>query len=479
MTASKPDIVLVMTDQHAARVMGCSGDSIAKTPAIDALAAQGTLFSSCYCSSPLCVPSRMAFLTGLEAHVTGVFTNDDYLPSDIPTIAHAMAAEGYDCRLIGRMHFNGPDQHHGFGKRPIGDIGANWPAGMPPDIGILTKGRGNRGPELEFSGAGETSYQAYDAAVAEHAERELEELIYQRKKHDTPFFAVVSLFNPHPPFIARKRDIAPFKGQVPLPRLSRPEREHPQLDAWRTAGEVDDLSEMAIKKSREAYYALISMVDKIAGRIYDMVADRKNTVCIYTSDHGEALGERGLWWKSTMYDESAKVPLVIRAPDLAINETDTRVTSLMDLSRTLLGWAGADLPGHTGRDLRLKDDWPNQCLVSYYGGLMNIELPLIRHRMIRSGPHKLIWFTDEEPLLFDMEADPDEQQNLADQKESHSVIARLSEVLHAGWDPVTIEREIKTKSARRQVIRKWVTTTNPAEPMRWFDPNPVRNRYEN
>ena len=158
MTASKPDIVLVMTDQHAARVMGCSGDPIAKTPAIDALAAQGTLFSSCYCSSPLCVPSRMAFLTGLEAHVTGVFTNDDYLPSDIPTIAHAMAAEEYDCRLIGRMHFNGPDQHHGFSKRPIGDIGANWPAGMPPDIGILTKGRGNRGPELEFSGAGESSY---------------------------------------------------------------------------------------------------------------------------------------------------------------------------------------------------------------------------------------------------------------------------------------------------------------------------------
>lgn len=479
MTDPRPDIILVMTDQHAARIMGCSGDAIARTPALDALASEGTRFESCYCASPLCVPSRMAFLTGLEPHETGVFTNDDYLPSDIPTIAHAMAAEGYDCRLIGRMHFNGPDQHHGFGKRPIGDIGASWPAGRPPDIGALTKGRGNRGPELEFSGAGETSYQAYDAAVSEHAEQELKELIYQRKKCGTPFFAVVSLFCPHPPFIARKKDITPFKGRVPPPRLRRPEREHPQMATWRTAGNVDGVSETATTKSREAYYALVGMVDDIAGRVFDMVADRKNTVSIYTSDHGEALGERGLWWKSTMYDESAKVPLIVRAPDIAANKIDTRVTSLMDLSRTLLGWANADLPGHTGKDLRLSKNWSSQCLSSYYGGLMNIDLPPMRHRMIRSGPHKLIWFADDEPLLFDMEKDPDELNNLAYQTEYAPVMTRLSEALHVGWDPEAINLEIKTKTARRQVIRKWVTSTNPAEPMRWFDPKITRNKYEN
>lgn len=180
-----------------------------------------------------------------------------------------------------------------------------------------------------------------------------------------------------------------------------------------------------------------------------------------------------------MYDESARVPLVIKAPDMAVNEIDTRVTSLMDLSRTLLGWAGADLPGHAGSDLRLGGDWPNQCLSSYYGGLMNIELPPMHHRMIRSGPHKLIWFADDEPLLFDMDSDTDEQNNLADQTEYEVVMARLSEALHAGWDPVAIDQEIKTKSARRQVIRKWVTITNPAEPMRWFDPKRIRNKYEN
>ena len=315
--------------------------------------------------------------------------------------------------------------------------------------------------------------------MLEHAEQELEKLILQRNSGEKPFFAVVSLFNPHPPFIASKKDIAPFIGRVPPPRLTRPEREHPQLAAWRAAGKVDDVSDTAITKSREAYYALVSMIDDIAGRVFDMVADRKNTVSIYTSDHGEALGERGLWWKSTMYDESAKVPLVIRAPDLPVNETDTRVTSLMDLSRTLLGWAGAELPGHAGRDLRLGSDWPNQCLSSYYGGLMNIDLPPMRHRMIRSDSYKLIWFAGDEPLLFDMEKDPDELNNLADQTEYASVVACLSEALHAGWDQSAINQEIATKSARRQVIRKWVTSTNPAEPMRWFDPKKVRNRYEN
>lgn len=301
MADPRPDIAIVMTDQHAARVMDCSGNPIAQTPAIDAL-----------------------------------------------------TSEGYNCRLIGRMHFNGPDQHHGFGKRPIGDIGTSWTGGTPPDTGPLSQGRGNRTLELEFSGAGETSYQAYEAAVLEHAEQEQMDLISQRNRTGKPFFAIVSLFNPHPPLIARKKDIAPFRGRVPPPRMSRPEQEHPRLSAWRVAGKIDNVSQTAIIKSREAYCALASMVNDIAGRVFNMVAHRKNTVSIYTSDHGEALGERGLRWKSTMYDESARVPLVIRAPGIAINETDTRVTSLMDLSRTLLGWACADLPGHTGRDLRLR-----------------------------------------------------------------------------------------------------------------------------
>lgn len=478
-TDPRPDIVLIMTDQHAARIMGCAGDAVALTPNIDALASDGTRFDNCYCPSPLCVPSRMAFLSGLEPHETGVYTNDDYLPSDIPTLAHAMSAAGYDCRLIGRMHFNGPDQHHGFTRRPIGDIGASWPGGAPPDIGPLTKGRGNRGPELEFSGAGATSYQAYDQSVCELAEQELEFLINQRKDSDIPFFAVVSFFCPHPPFIARGHHFDRFKYRVPPPRLPQSDNEHPHLKTWREAGKVSEVSTDAIQRSREAYYGLVAMIDEFAGRILNRVQARENTVSVYTSDHGEALGERGLWWKSTMYDESCKVPLIIRAPDLQKGLVDPRICSLMDLSRTLLGWAETDLPNHKGADLRDNHQWSNQCFASYYGGLINIDLPPVCHRMIRSEIYKMVSFGDDDLLLFDMTEDPDELLNLAQSPEHQSVLEDLRNSLHAGWNVDAIRDETKIKSARRNIIRNWVKTTKPAEPMRWFDPNKKRNRYEN
>jgi choline-sulfatase len=153
---ARRDILLVTSEQHAARVLGCAGDAAAHTPQLDRLAAGGTRLIRCV--SPLCVPSRTAFLIGLSPHASGARTNADILPTGTPTIAHALGAAGYDCRLVGRMHFYGPDQRHGFAERPIGDIGAVWPGGARPDIGSLAAARGNRAPEVEGSGAGETSY---------------------------------------------------------------------------------------------------------------------------------------------------------------------------------------------------------------------------------------------------------------------------------------------------------------------------------
>jgi len=479
MPQEKPDIVMIMTDQHAARVMGCAGDAHAVTPALDRLAEQGTRFENCYCPSPLCVPSRMAFLTGLEPHQSGVLNNDTYLPSDIPTIAHALGAAGYDCHLVGRMHFNGPDQTHGFSSRPIGDIGASFPGSPPPDIGDLTKGRGNRGPELEHSGAGETSYQAYDLTVADIAEKTLDQLIAQRAETGRPFFLLISLFCPHPPYIARRADFEMFENSLPPPRLTTPDQDHLEIAAWRHAGNTKNVSPKAVASSRAAYYGLVHMVDRIVGRINDAVDGRENTVTIYTSDHGESLGERGLWWKSTMYDESAKVPLIIRSPDFHSGKTDDRVTSLMDLSATILGWAdAADLPGHTGQDLRSSGNWVDTCHSAYYGGLMNIEVDNIRHKMIRVGRYKLVWFDGAEPLLFDLHNDPDEQNDLAGNAAQLDVLLNLSQQLLVGWNPTKIAQQQLVKKARTDVIRRWVQATHPPEPMRWIDANKDRNCYE-
>lgn len=478
MSDPRPNIVLVMTDQHAARVLGASGDRYAQTPALDALAARGTRFENCYCPSPLCVPSRMAFLTGLEPHVSGVLGNDDYLRSDIPTIAHAMGAAGYECRLIGRMHFYGPDQHHGFASRPIGDIGPSWPGSGAPDIGPLTSARGNRGPELEGSGRGETSYQAYDHAVTDHAEREINDLIRQRDSTGRPFFALVSLFCPHPPYIAQPEDYnSVVQAGVPPVRLPPPAHRHPALAEWAAAGGVDAVSASAIGKSRAAYYALVRMIDRLAGRVLATIADRTDTVAIYTSDHGEALGERGLWWKSTFHEESVKVPLIISGDGFGQAAVDQRVTSLMDLSATLLGLSHApNLPGHTGRDLRDGATWPDQCMSSYYGGLMNIRTTNVRHRMIRQGRYKLCWYDGHDPQLFDLWQDPDELNDIAGQETE--ILATLTQDVLAGWSPDVIRRTQQVSQARTNLIRDWVARCTPDEPTRWHDPNPERNKLQ-
>jgi len=479
MTDTRPDIVMMMTDQHAARILGAAGDRHADTPALDRLATQGTRFENCYCPAPLCVPSRMAFLTGLEPQTTGVLTNDNYLPSDIPTIAHAMGAAGYDCHLVGRMHFYGPDQLHGFAARPIGDIGASFPGGAPPGIGPLTPGRGNRGPELAHSGAGETSYQAYDLAVADHAERTLTALKNRRKRTGRPFFALVSLFCPHPPYIARAEDYARFSGTLPPPRLPPPETDHPAIAAWRRAGKVDDLTDEAIARSRAGYYGLVRMIDRICGRVLKCIEGQENTVTIYTSDHGECLGERGLWWKSVFYDESAKVPLIVRGPGIAPDAVDRRVVSLMDLSATLLDLAGAaPLPGQTGRSLMNATDWQDRCTASYYGGLMNIAVSDVRHRMLRRGDLKLTIHDGAPPQLFDLGADPDELHDLAGDPEWRDRLDDLIAEATEDWDAAGIAEMQKRQAGRVAVIRDWVRRTAPPEPMRWRDPQPGRNRYE-
>lgn len=475
----RPNILLVMTDQHAARALGCTGDPAADTPALDRLAGQGTRYTNCYCASPLCVPSRTAFLTGLPPHISGVRTNDDMLPTGLPTIAHSLGAAGYDCRLVGRMHFYGPDQWHGFAERPITDIGPAWPGAGPPDIGPLNGARGNRGPEIEGSGAGVTSYQAYDHAVAAEAERTLAELRDRRARTGRPWFMVASFFCPHPPFIARRQDYDAVAPRVAPPRLPSPASEHPALAEWREAGGVAAVSPEAAMRARTAYYGLVRMIDRLVGPLLGAVEGDANTVSIYASDHGEAMGERGLWWKSTMYEESAAVPLIARGPGFGSGEEDDRVSSLIDLSRTLIALGGGEpTPEHAGRDLRdPRDEWEDRTTSEYYGGLMNVATPPQCHRMVREGPLKLVHYRGHAPTLHDLAADPDELRDVADDPAYADARERLTGAALRDWNPEAIAGEMERSAARAASIRAWVRATSPPEPMRWRDPKPERNRY--
>jgi choline-sulfatase len=232
-----------------------------------------------------------------------------------------------------------------------------------------------------------------------------------------------------------------------------------------------------VQKSQTAYYALVRMIDRLAGRVFDKVAERDDTVSIYTSDHGEALGERGLWWKSTFYDESAKVPLIISGGDFPAGAIDTRVASLMDLSQTLVSLSGATpMPGHIGRNLKDESDWEDRCFSSYYGGLMNIKTTAPRHRMVRIGHYKLCWYDGAKPQLFDLGVDPFELNDISSSQAE--LVVELAQQLLAGWKPAQIAIAQRVSHQRTATIREWVETTKPEEPWRWRDPQPDRNRYQ-
>ncbi len=418
----------------------------------------------------------MAFLTGLEPHQSGVLTNDDFLPSDIPTLAHSLGAAGYDCRLVGRMHFYGPDQLHGFCKRPIGDIGPGWPGAGAPDIGPLTNARGNHGSQIEGSGRGETSYQAYDATVADQGVATLEELAGNRDATGRPFFALISLFCPHPPYIALPGDYDAVAQTIAPPRLDAPVTRHPAIAEWAKAGAVDRIDDAAACRARTAYYGLVRMIDRLAGKIMSAVGERDDTVVIYTSDHGEALGERGLWWKSTFFDESAKVPLIMAGPGIRRRQVDDRVTSLFDLSATILDLGNARvMQGHVGRSLLSDGLWDSRAVSSYYGGLMNIKTKAVQHRMLRRDAHKLCVYHGHPPQLFDLSADPDELTDIVEQKPE--MAAEMMDELAAAWDPVSIADAQARNADRTKLIRSWVKAVAPDEPFRWRDPHPERNRY--
>ncbi|MFQ6096981.1 MAG: sulfatase-like hydrolase/transferase, partial [Armatimonadota bacterium] len=165
--SSRPNLLVIMSDQHNPHVLGCCGDEVVRTPHLDALAHGGVLFENAYCPSPLCVPSRMSFMTSRHPTDNRAWTNACQLSSDIPTFAHALGAAGYEVVLGGRMHVVGPDQRHGFERRLVGDLGATFPGGRAPDLGHIPRGStGQSRIAVEVAGPGRTAYQAYDDAVA-------------------------------------------------------------------------------------------------------------------------------------------------------------------------------------------------------------------------------------------------------------------------------------------------------------------------
>ncbi|MGH1479817.1 MAG: sulfatase-like hydrolase/transferase [Geminicoccales bacterium] len=481
MSDDRPNILFLFSDQHAQNVAGCYGAPIVQTPALDQLAAEGVTFDNAYTTAPLCTPARMAMLTAQYSHKIGCWTNSDILASDIPTHAHSLGAAGYRPTLIGRLHSIGPDQLHGYVDRRVGDHSTNWVGGHAHGMGVLDRAQEPFRVSLERSGPGQSAYEVKDRDVLEATLAYLDEIKIARKKGDKkPFAATVGLMLPHQPYVCSPEDFSYYDGKVGLPRLAAPgdNAEHPYLREWRRFTDSLDLPDDWQVRARTAYYGLTTAMDRMIQQILDRLEANglaDNTLVVYASDHGDQLGERGLWWKQTFHEQSIKVPLIMRwAGRLPTGERRSQVVNLLDLASTMLDAAGAPpLPKAQGRSfLEVARDqrtpWSDLTFAEYCtDGLARWTGAVVQQRMVREGRYKLVYYHGHRPQLFDLEADPDETVDLA-QSEKHAGVrdALVARVLD-GWDPDEIALEQKHRIANKRLLSDWARTAEPDEAHRW------------
>jgi choline-sulfatase len=486
------NILFIFSDQHAFRVAGCYGNAVAETPHLDRLASRGVTFDSAYCPSPVCVPSRMSMLTGRHPYRIRVWGNEDVMSSALPTMAHALGAAGLDPILVGRLHSVGPDQLLGYARREVGDHHANW-SGVPRvDMGPL---EGTASPDrrsLTASGRGQSAYEVKDGDVTASALSVMDELAADLEGGRRDRFALtVGLMLPHAPFVADKADFERFAGKVgPAERRAFDvDSAHPWIAAWRAHRDIVNVSAEEEIRARTAYYGLVHAMDRMIGQILDRLETlglADDTLVVYTSDHGEQIGEHGLWWKHTFYEDSVRVPLIMAWPGgLPAGERRDQVVNLVDVTATMLD--AMDAPPLANADgesfWRVVRDaaapWHDLTFSEYcQGSRFDWGIPgTTQNRMVRSGRYKLTYYHRMPPQLFDLADDPDEMRDLASLPDYAGVRARLEDEVLAGWDPDAIEAEIEHAIADKALLRDWARHVSPPNSYLW-PMQPHHNRLD-
>ena len=423
-TGDRPNVLLIISDEHDPAITGCYGNALVRTPNLDGLASRGVAFDAAYTNSPLCVPARLALTAGKYTSRIGAWNNDCWLPGDdYPSIARLMTAAGYDALLCGKMHYDAT-RRYGFTE-----IGGNMNRGRKNGRGgrraaddqrVNTQTRDARFSQFH---TGETSSvlkhdQSVTAGVVEFLE--------QRGRGEKPFFLLAGYLAPHFPLIVPERFWEPYEGRVPMPELPPGHVESQPLNYHhlRRGFGIVETDPATVRLGRELYYGFTQWVDDQIGTILAALRRARleqNTVVIYTTDHGENLGEHHLWWKNCMYDHAARVPLIVAWPERwKGGQRRAGACSHVDIVKTVAELGGAPVPDDWNGDslCRWLDDaqtpWKDLAASEYYAH--NIASG---YAMLRQGRFKYVYHTppDEthpaERELYDLAADPKEFTNLA------------------------------------------------------------------
>ncbi|MCY4275347.1 MAG: choline-sulfatase, partial [Gammaproteobacteria bacterium] len=420
-----------------------------------------------YTSSPLCTPARYAFMTGQNVSRCKGYDNASYMASTRPTFAHYLRLMGYHTCLSGKMHFVGPDQLHGFEKRLTTDV---YPAefGWVPDwtrsgerIDLWYH---NMSSVVQAGVAAITNQLAYDDLVGFSAVRE----IYDHVRSDDirPFCLVVSFIHPHDPYATRQKYWSMYEDQhISLPTVPRPHvQPDPHNSRLESVIDIDavPITDNDIINARRAYFGNVSYVDEWVGRLQDVLQEcglEKNTLIMFTSDHGDMLGEFGLWYKMSFREWSARIPLIINYPDQLSSRTVNSPVSHVDVLPTLLDIAHTQefhqpepIDPIDGQSLWLQcldepDDDQKMAISEYLAE--GTSAPML---MLREGQYKYINCDTDPELLFDLESDPDELINLAELPSCKDLMQHFRSFAMNHWDSQNLQQEIIQDQRRRRMV---------------------------
>ena len=460
MTRNRPNILVIQADQLAAQALALYGGK-AKTPNLDRLAKSSTVFENFYCNFPLCGPSRSSMLTGQLATRVGAYDNAAELPASEPTFAHYLRRAGYHTCLSGKMHFVGPDQLHGFEERVTAEI-------YPADFAWLPNWEtGELGWEPIRNAVENAGVCAWNMQIAfdeEATHKATHKLFEYARTPDDPFFLFVSLSHPHHPFLTQPEYWEMYSdNEIPNPVTDRLPNDHLDPHSVRCRKmiglDVEDVSPEAAQKARHGYYGSISYFDAKLGQIIkalDAAGLAKNTAIFVTADHGEMLGERGLWSKDCFFEWAMRVPLVVKMPGQNTANRVEKNASLVDLLPTFVDLAEAHLGSqisHLAGNSLLPvlagniDGWNDEVLAEYSADATS-ELMI----MIRKGSLKYIASETDPEQLFDLASDPHEQTNLLWDGSDHPMLSTFRQRTAAIWHMPDINRDIRLSQKKRIVV---------------------------
>ncbi|KFI28616.1 choline-sulfatase [Haematobacter massiliensis] len=457
----QPNILIVMADQFAGTLFPDGPAAFLHAPHLRALAARSVRFVNTYTASPLCAPARASFMSGQLPRRTRVYDNAAEFASDIPTFAHHLRRAGYHTCLSGKMHFVGPDQMHGFEERLTTDI---YPAdfGWTPDYTRPTERIDwwyhNLGSVTGAGVAEITNQMEYDDEVAFLAGQKLYDLA---RGHDArPWCLTVSFTHPHDPYVARRKfwdlyeESPALKPLVPaIPYADQDPHSQRLMNACDY--ERFDITSEDIARARQGYFANISYVDEKVGELLDIL-DRtritEETVILFLSDHGDMLGERGMWFKMSFFDGSARVPLMVSAPGWVPGRVETPVSTL-DVLPTLAGLAGIDLgsiaPWTDGVTLETAARGGIRGPVPMEYTAEGSVAPMVA---LRDERWKIVLCDADPPQLFDMQNDPWELKDLASDPAHAETLQRLTALAQSRWNLAAYDAEVRESQARRMIV---------------------------